>query len=191
LVADNFRKANAAPSKSIAICLIAGLISDTLCLTSPTTTDFDRDILPWLAGIAGIDAEQFTANFFASGSLLNNGSPEEMLEADRKEFQEAGKTLTIAQVEEVGLGAFDSRRAEIEAALKALCESKNYEVAIAAFTDVTTQSSKIVAAGNPDVIANLEFEKLDDTLFDAPGVCSRKKQIFPAVAAAVSAVASA
>jgi len=186
LVADNYRKANAQPSRSIAICLIAGLISDTLCLTSPTTTDFDRKILPWLADIAGVDAKEFTSGFFAAGSMLNNGTPSEMLEVDRKEFVEADKTLTIAQVEEVGLAVFDQRREEIEAELNKLCSANNYEVALAVFTDITTQSSKIIAAGNPEIIANLSFEHIDDTLFDAPGVCSRKKQIFPALAEAMA-----
>ncbi len=185
LVADNFKKAGAKPSKAVAICLISGLISDTLCLTSPTTTDFDREILPWLSEIAGVDAEEYTANFFAAGSLLAKGCIDGMLESDRKEFSEGGKTITIAQVEEVGFGCFDEKRGEIEAGLKKLCADKGYVVGLIAVTDITTQSSKIIAAGDASIFGNLEFDRVDETLFNAPGVCSRKKQIFPALAKAM------
>ena len=41
----------------MAICLCAGILSDTLNLTSPTTARADREMLEWLTGIARIDAK--------------------------------------------------------------------------------------------------------------------------------------
>jgi manganese-dependent inorganic pyrophosphatase len=37
----------------VAMCLCAGIVSDTLCLSSPTTTLLDREMLTWLSGVAG------------------------------------------------------------------------------------------------------------------------------------------
>ena len=74
------------PAPGVAMCLCAGIVSDTLCLTSPTTTTLDREMLTWLSGVAGVDPAKFTEEFFAQGSLIANGSPEEILNADRKEF---------------------------------------------------------------------------------------------------------
>ena len=186
IIAREYKYNGLTPSKAIATCLCAGLISDTLLLTSPTTTDLDKEILPWIAEIAEIDPEEFTEGFFAVGSLLGAGTAEAILNTDRKEFEENGKKLTIAQIEERGLGPFKTRRSELEIALNHLCIDGDYDLALLAITDIKENSSLIVAAGKSEAIDALPFERKDDTLFYGRGVCSRKKQIFPAAAEAVS-----
>src|SRR5690606_9265184 len=114
LVARKFLHRDLTPEPGVALCLCAGIVSDTLCLTSPTTTQLDRDILEWLGKIAGIEPKRFTEEFFAVGSLLATGTPDEILNADRKEFTEDGFKVSISQVEERGLHGFDNRRAELE-----------------------------------------------------------------------------
>ncbi len=185
LVARKYRDSNTEITKGIAMCLCAGLISDTLNLTSPTTTDTDRRILKWLCEKAGIEADKFTQDFFASGSLMLKGSVEEIVHTDRKEFCERGKTISITQVEEVGLSNFDDRRAEIEEELNSLKKHKNYDVVLAAVTDVSTHLSMIVAVGDQRIIKELPYEHRSDGVIIAKGVVSRKKQIFPAVCDAI------
>lgn len=185
IIAREYKYAGLTPSKAIATCLCAGLISDTLLLTSPTTTDLDREILPWIAELAEIDTEEFTEGFFAVGSLLGGGTPEAVLNSDRKDFEEDGKKLTIAQIEERGLGPFEGRRQELELELNQLCIDGDYSLALLAVTDIKENSSMIIAAGKSEAIDALPFERKDDTLFYGRGICSRKKQIFPAAAEAV------
>lgn len=185
LVARKFIHRHLVPEKGVAMCLSAGIISDTLCLTGPTTTDLDREMLKWLSGLADIDAESFTEEFFAVGSLIATGTASEILNADRKEFTDDGHKVSISQVEERGLHGFGPRREEVENALKQLVTSNGYNLAVLAVTDVSRHHSMILAAGDPDIIAKLPFAHLDATLFDAPGVVSRKKQIFPAVSEAL------
>jgi manganese-dependent inorganic pyrophosphatase len=43
----------------------------------------------------------------------------------------------------------------------------------------------ILAVGPANTVAKLPFERVDETLFHAPGVVSRKRQIFPAVCEAI------
>ncbi|HEY8932543.1 MAG TPA: putative manganese-dependent inorganic diphosphatase [Rariglobus sp.] len=185
LVARKFVHRDLVPEPGVAMCLAAGIISDTLCLTGPTTTELDHEMLKWLSGIAGVDAEKFTEEFFAVGSLIATGTPVEILNADRKEFSEDGRRVSISQVEERGLHGFAPRRTELEAALKQLVADHGYDLAVLAVTDVSRHHSVILAAGNPDIIEKLPFSSVDCTLFDAPGVVSRKKQIFPAVSEAL------
>lgn len=185
LVARKFIHRHLVPERGVAICLSAGIISDTLCLTGPTTTDLDREMLSWLTGIAGIDAESFTEEFFAVGSLIATGTASEILNADRKEFTDDGHKVSISQVEERGLHGFGPRREEVENALKQLVVAHGYELAVLAVTDVSRHHSIILAAGDPDILCKLPFAQVDETLFDAPGVVSRKKQIFPAVSEAL------
>jgi len=185
LIARRFRDRGVPLSKGIALCLSAGLISDTLNLTSPTTTQIDKTLLAWLCDIAEVNPEKFTNDFFASGSLLHLGSPDELINTDRKEFEEAGRFISITQIEEINLDQFDARRAEIEAGLETLCDAKGYDLAIAAVTDITKHVSFILAKGDARIISELSFEHKDDGLIVAQNVVSRKKQIFPAVCEAI------
>lgn len=185
LVARKFRYMGVELPKGVALCLCAGLISDTLNLTSPTTTQLDRDILAWLTEIAGVDAKQFTHDFFASGSLLLKGSVDELIGTDRKEFNEGGKFISISQVEEMDLATFPDRVDEMREGLEVLIQKKGYDLALLAVTDITKHHSKIVAVGDQRVIESLPFEHGSDGVLDAAGVVSRKKQIFPAVSNAI------
>jgi manganese-dependent inorganic pyrophosphatase len=185
LVARKFAHRDLNPEPGIALCLCAGIISDTLCLSSPTTTNLDREMLQWLSKIAGIDPEEFKTDFFAVGSLLSTGTVDEILNADRKEFDDEGVRVTIAQVEELGLHSFEARREELQAGLEALVEEHGYELAVLAVTDIAKHHSLIMAAGNERMVGGLPFQRVDGTHFEAPGVVSRKKQLFPAVCKAV------
>ena len=185
LVGRKFFHRGLMPAPSVAMCLCAGIVSDTLCLTSPTTTLLDREMLTWLSGVAGVDPVKFTDEFFAVGSLIANGTPEEILNADRKEFAEQGLSVSISQVEERDLHGFAARREDLEAALKNLFYREKYDLAVLAVTDVALHHSMILAIGQDSVLSKLPFERLDQSLFHAPGVVSRKRQIFPAICEAI------
>ena len=185
LVARKFFHRGLQPTPPVAMCLCGGIVSDTLCLSSPTTTTLDREMLEWLGGVAGIDPGKFTEEFFAVGSLIANGTPTEILNADRKEFTEQGITLSISQVEERDLHGFAARREDLEKVLRELHESRHYDLSLLAVTDVALHHSMILAVGRETVLAKLPFERIDDSLFHAPGVVSRKRQIFPAVCEAI------
>jgi manganese-dependent inorganic pyrophosphatase len=185
LVGRKFFHRGLMPPPSVAMCLCAGIVSDTLCLTSPTTTLLDREMLTWLGGVAGVDPKKFTEEFFAVGSLIASATPDEILNADRKEFTEQGLSVSISQVEERDLHGFAARRVELEAALKDLYSTGKYDLAVLAVTDVALHLSMILAVGQEAALTKFPFERVDGSLFHAPGVVSRKRQIFPAVCEAI------
>jgi manganese-dependent inorganic pyrophosphatase len=185
LVARKYFHRGLQPAPGVALCLCGGIVSDTLCLTSPTTTLLDREMLTWLCGVAGVEAKQFTEEFFAVGSLIANGTPDEVLNADRKEFTEQGLTVSISQVEERDLHGFAARREDLERVLREMHTANSHSLSLLAVTDVALHHSMILAIGRDNVLANLPFERIDETLFHAPGVVSRKRQIFPAVCEAI------
>jgi manganese-dependent inorganic pyrophosphatase len=185
LVARKFEHRDLEPSPGTAMCLCAGIISDTLCLTSPTTTELDREMLTWLSRLAGIDPEEFKNEFFAVGSLLAQGEVEELLNADRKEFDDDGVRVTIAQVEELGLQALEGRKAALMSGLEELVAEEGFDLAVLAVTDIGSHHSVVLAAGNPRLVGSLPFDPISAGVYDAPGVVSRKKQLFPAVCTAI------
>lgn len=185
LVAREYRHSGFTPSKEIALCLLAGIISDTLNLTSPTTATLDRDMLTWVAEIAEENPQVFTKEFFASGSLLAHGKAKEILYADRKVFEENGSKVSISQIEEIDLTLFEQRKKGLEKELYSLLKGRDYNLALLAITNIVTHHSIILVVGNEDVISSLPFDRESETVFQAPGVVSRKKQLFPAVAHAL------
>lgn len=189
LVARRFFHRDEAPPAGIALCLCAGIISDTINLTSPTTTKVDRSILEWLAGIAKINPREFADKFFSMGSLIGSGNytPEEIIQTDRKEFTEYDVKISISQVEEVGLWGFEAVRTQLEKALKSLIKAQKYKLACLLVTDINSHDSLLLAVGDEGVIANIDYERLDKNLFLAKGVVSRKKQLFPAISRALQA----
>jgi manganese-dependent inorganic pyrophosphatase len=190
LVARKFFHRDLIPAPAIALCLCGGIVSDTLCLTSPTTTQLDQKMLTWLSGIARVAPKEFAEEFFAVGSLMASGSTDEIIHTDRKEFHEQGFFISISQIEERDLHGFRARREELENALRALQYDKSYDIAVFVITDVALMKSMVLAVGPENIIAALPFRRLDDTLYLAPGVVSRKRQIFPAVCEAIERGAS-
>ncbi len=179
IVGIMYRMQKAAPDKGTAICLCAGIISDTLHLTSPTTTDTDKEILAWLASIGGIDSAQFVKDFFAAGSMLREQTPERALESDRKVFEENGWHISISQIEELGLDEFWKREAELQGALQALLTKHSLHFACLMVTDITRHHSVLLVAGDQRVINAIDYPQAKEHVYDMPGVVSRKKQLFP------------
>lgn len=181
IVGIMFRMRGLTPDKGTAICLCAGLISDTLHLTSPTSTATDREILDWLAGIAGIDAGQFVKDFFAAGSLLREATPARAIEGDRKVFEENGWRISISQIEEMGLDEFWKQQGVLHEALSALCEAHHLHFACLMVTDITAHHSVLLVAGDKRVetAIHADYHEHSPLVFDLPGVVSRKKQLFP------------
>jgi len=184
-----YRMREAAPDKATAICLCAGIISDTLHLTSPTTTDSDKEILAWLSSIGGIDCAQFVKDFFAAGSMLREQTPDRALESDRKVFEENGWHISISQIEELGLDEFWKRETELQAALQSLLEKHSLNFACLMVTDITRHHSVLLVAGDQRVIDAIDYPQAAPHVYDMPGVVSRKKQLFPYMSHVVTKLA--
>ncbi len=174
------------PSPGVALCLCAGIISDTLKLSSPTTRSMDREMLAWLAGQAGIVIDDFAREFFAAGSLLRSSQTGIILNTDRKEFKEHDWHISISQIEELGLDDFPSRAEELHAALQALCIEKEVDFACLIITDITRHYSLLLTAGSSAVVEQIDYPPLGPGLFEMDGVVSRKKQFFPFISRALA-----
>ena len=185
IVARRFREKGLTPDASTALLLCAGLVSDTLNLTSPTTTDIDRDQLSWLAGLAGVSPDKFAEDFFASGSLLINADAKAIVGTDRKEFSEDGMIVSLAQVEEISLKGLEGRKEELIDELSRLDVQHGYGLCALLVTDITSHHSVLLAVGEEAILSKLPFDRIAKNEFAAPKIVSRKKQLFPAVCEAL------
>lgn len=179
IVGSAFRGYQIEPSRSIAICICAGIISDTLNLTSPTTTEEDRAVLEWASGLAGIDVAKFKEDFFSAGSVLRGSDIAEAVGSDRKEFEESGYRISISQVEEIGFDYFWPAREALQEELRNLIKEQNLDLACLMITDITLNDSILLIEAPVEIRQKIGYPRKDSHLFVLKGVVSRKKQLFP------------
>jgi manganese-dependent inorganic pyrophosphatase len=179
IVADCFFREGVELSRPIAGLLLAGVVSDTLNLTSPTTTRRDAEVLNELERIAGVNAREFTDKLFASGSLLTLKSAPQAITTDCKEYTEGEEAFSVAQIEETGFDQFWKRKAELGEALEKYRERRKYLFSVLLVTDVTTQNSLMMVAGGERFSALIDYPKLEPGIFELREVVSRKKQLLP------------
>ena len=179
IVADCFHRSGLEPSPAIAGLLLAGLVSDTLNLNSPTTADKDHDMLRWLEKLTGLRADQFTESLFASGSVLISKPPELAITNDCKEYIEGSRTFSVAQIEEIGFEQFERRKAAVREALEAYRTSKNYFFSALLVTDVVQQTSLLMVVGASEFIGQIDYPEVEPGIFQLEAVVSRKKQLLP------------
>jgi len=179
IVADCFFRENIELPKSLAGLLLAGLVSDTLNLSSPTTTKKDVLILAELEKISGVNATQFTEKLFASGSVLIARPAEQAITTDCKEYAEEGRLFSVAQIEEIGFDHFWKRKDEVLKALQKYQQEKNYFFSALLVTDVVKQTSVLVIVGAPEYLRQIDYRELEEGFYELSGVVSRKKQLLP------------
>jgi len=179
MIARLFRQQAIMPDASIALCMASGIISDTLYLQSPTTTDVDRDILAWLSHYVDVDLESYAREFFAEGSTLSISSPEDVLASDRKTYTENDWTIAVSQAEELGMERFHERKQDLITCLNEYVKSNAIDFACLMITDISTQSSLLLVAGDPKILSAIDYPSVDRNLYDLPGIVSRKKQLLP------------
>ena len=188
IVADCFFRYNVELPPSVAGLLLAGLVSDTLNLTSPTTTARDAEILAKLETISGVNATEFTEKLFASGSVLTTKPAAQAITTDCKEYLEGGRAFSVAQIEELGFDQFWKRKAEVLTALEEHRAEHGYFFAALLVTDVVLQSSLLLLAGAKTFVEKVDYPKLEPGIFQLDGVVSRKKQLLPYLTHALAQV---
>jgi manganese-dependent inorganic pyrophosphatase len=179
IVADCFFQTGVELPEAIAGLLLAGLVSDTLNLTSPTTTPRDAAVLARLEAIAKVDATRFTEKLFSSGSVLTAKPAAQAITTDCKEYAERGHRFSVAQIEEVGFEQFNKRKTEVAAALEQYRANHDYLFSALLVTDVVVQNSLLLVAGAPAFLKTIGYPEREPGVFELNGVVSRKKQLLP------------
>lgn len=179
IIADMFLRHRVEFSDKLAGLLLAGLVSDTLNLTSPTTTQTDADVLSILEVKANVNAREFTEKLFASGSVLVMRPAAKAVATDCKEYEGGGRRFSVAQIEEIGFDQFYKRKTEVVEALEDYRQRKGYYFAALLITDVVMQTSLLVLAGPEAIQRRIDYPEIEDGIYELEGVVSRKKQLLP------------
>lgn len=167
---------------NLAGMMLSAIISDTLLLNSPTTTDHDREAVKYLAKVAGVeDYEKYGVEMLKAGANVDAKSDADIVDGDAKTFELGGTKMRIGQVNAVELDDVFKRQADLEKKMQELMDANGYQLFILIATNILNSDSELLVVGeNTDKVEEAFNHKLgDNKRMNLPGVVSRKKQVVP------------
>lgn len=172
--------------KTMAGLMLAGIISDTLLLKSPTTTDMDIKAVKELNKIVKLNVEKFGLEMFKSGSSLEGMTYEEVLEMDSKTFKSGDEEFTISQAFTLDIDNILKDKDNYLMEMDKLMKETGVKRFIFAVTDIIKNGSYILYDNKSEDVVKKAFniKKIEQGVF-LKGVVSRKQQIVPAVLDAI------
>jgi len=189
LISERIEDAGLSAPPTLAGMLLAGLLSDTLILTSPTTTQRDRYTADRLgrwafkppSPLAGESIESFGKSIIQAGAGLESRDAIDIVTSDLKLYQAGGFNFAIAQAEVTNQVQLADNFERVQTALNKLREQRGLDFAMLMVTDIVRNSSRLVMVNPPPLLDDLPYPRLQDGTLQADDVVSRKKQLLPVV----------
>ena len=160
--------------------MLSAIISDTLLLKSPTTTDKDKKALEELAKIADVDVNIYGLDMLKAGTNLDKYTEDELIRLDAKKIEKEDIKYVIAQVNTVSIPDVLKRKEKIEQEINKEILAKGLSLFVFVITDIVNSNSEAIVLGDR-VDAITKTYEINDNIAVMPGVVSRKKQILPLV----------
>ncbi len=179
LVSEFYLKRAAPIKKEVAGLLLAGVLSDTVILKSPTATDRDRAAVKWLEERSGLDHARFGAELFAATSSLRKRGAEAAVNGDFKVFEAKGKKFGVGQVETIGFEEFYEEKGRLKEELTKAMERQGLTLSALLVTDIVLGTSLLLAVGEKKVLWRLDYPRPEESVYELKSVISRKKQVVP------------
>jgi manganese-dependent inorganic pyrophosphatase len=179
IVAGQYRGLDMDPPLAMAGLLLSAVLSDTVLLKSPTTTDEDREVVEWLAGLVGVDPTEFAVEMFRARSSGASFSPEEVVTRDLKEYRIRDSRVGVAQAETVDADELLAHRDALMAYMESLAGARGYDTLVLMVTDVVREGSELLVVGRTRPVEKAFGVSLASGSAWFDGMLSRKKQVAP------------
>ena len=166
--------------KTIATLMVSAIISDTLLLKSPTTTDDDRKAVKELSEIAGINPEVYGLEMLKAGTDLSSFSIDEILNLDAKKIDFKEVKSIVNQVNTADISDVMTLKADLEARMNQIINEEGLDLFMLLITDIVNSNSQVIALGKSASLVEKAYGvKLENNTALLKGVVSRKKQVVP------------
>ena len=168
--------------KKIAGLMLSGILSDTLILTSPTTTNLDREAVKRLSTIIEIDYKEYGLKMLEQGSSLKGKTREEIIYTDFKNYPVGDEKIGLAQLSTTNAKDILDVKEEYIDLLNKLAEGSNYYFVALFVTDIVKKGSYVLYSNRAENILKKVYknDSLEEGSF-LKGIVSRKKQIVPGI----------
>ena len=177
-----YKENNIEIPSDIAGLMLSGIISDTLLLASPTTTELDKQVAKDLANIAEVDLYKYGKELLKSGVSNDGLTINEIVYKDFKSYVTGEVKFGIGQVFTTDFKEYSDRLNEYVDELNHIAENNDYKVACLFVTDILENNSYLLFNDGAKEYLNDAYELSDIKEGEKlMGVISRKKQMVPPI----------
>ena len=179
MIYEMYKEEHITIPKNMAGLMLSAILSDTLLLTSPTTTEDDRFAAVKLASIAKVDIDSYGVEMLKAASSIEGKSVEELIKTDFKSYVVGNKLLGISQIMTMDIETIEANMDEYIQKLNEMVEL-NYSIVTIFITDIIKNGSYVLYNEKASEIIKDAFglKSIHQCMF-LPKIVSRKKQIQP------------
>ena len=179
MIYEMYKEQKVSIPKDMAGLMLSAILSDTLLLTSPTTTEDDKFAAIKLASIAKVDIDKYGLEMLKAASSIEGKSVEELIKTDFKSYVVGNKLLGISQIMTLDIDEIEKNIDEFIAKLNEMVEL-NYSIVTIFITDIIKNGSYVLYNDEAvDIIKDsFGLKNIHQCMF-LPKIVSRKKQIQP------------
>lgn len=177
-----YKENNVGIPERMAGLMLSGILSDTLILTSPTTTELDEEAVVYLSSLAGVDYREYGLNMLKAGSSLKGKTKEEVLYTDYKTYPIGGERIGLGQLSTTNPEEILEEKDEYIELLNEVAMANNYYFVAFFITDIINNGSYVLYSSRAEEILRKVYKNSELTQGDfLENVISRKKQILPGI----------
>lgn len=168
--------------KDIAGIMLSGILSDTLALTSPTTTELDIKTVESLAGIVELDYHEYALNMFKAWASLEGKTVADIVGGDIKTYDLGELSFAVSQSFTVGTENLSEKKEQFITYLNQYVKDHNYRLVLFLVTDIIKNGSYLFYNESAEeIIADAYHLKEIKQGIYMDGLVARKKQVVPAI----------
>lgn len=168
--------------QNIAGLMLSGIISDTLLLQSPTTTELDKVVASTLAHTAKLNIKKYGLDMLSSGVDIKGLTANEIVYRDFKTYKINDHSMAIGQVFTTDYKMYKERENELVEELNKLAANNSFSVCALFVTNFLTNDSNILYSENSKRILEQAYNINELHEGDViKNVVSRKKQMVPCI----------
>ena len=168
--------------QNIAGLMLSGIISDTLLLQSPTTTELDKVVASTLAHTAKLSMKKYGLDMLSSGVDIKGFTANEIVYRDFKTYKINDHSMAIGQVFTTDYKMYKERENELVEELNRLAANNSFSVCALFVTNFLTNDSNILYSENSKRILEQAYNINELHEGDViKNVVSRKKQMVPCI----------
>ena len=174
-----YKESNVKITRNIAGLMLSGILSDTLILNSPTTTNIDRDAVNNLSRIAKVDYKKYGFNMISYGTQLGDKPKEEILYTDYKRYTTDEGTIGLGQIYTTDITEINKEKQEYVDMLNKVSKHNGCRFTALFVTDIIKNGTYAYFSDEgKDILAKAFNCEMEEGTY-LPGVLSRKMQILP------------
>jgi len=177
-----YKERNIDIPKHIAGVLLSGILSDTLILKSPTTTEKDEEAVKCLSEIAGLNYEEYGMNLLKAGTSLDGMTKEDVLYNDFKLYTVNDKTFALAQFFTMNFDEIEKEIEDYVHVLDEVAEANGYSLIALYVTDIIKNGSYIIYNTKGKDLIELAYGNIQiEQGYFVENCVSRKKNVVPLI----------